>query len=315
MKSLQAMAIATACSTLMVAACSQRAAAPEENASGDSAPTAPAPADGAPRIAMAPDGVHIDYRVYGRGDPAIVFIHGWSCDANYWQGQVANFRQRYTVVAVNLAGHGASTRNRQAWSIGAFGDDVAAAVQSLPNRQLVLVGHSMGGPVALEAARRLGDRVIGIVGVDTFQGLGASPVRTPEIDQALAAAQADPIGFTREFVTTRFFPEDADPAFVRRIADDMALAPPEVSLPSLIAIVDYDAAPTLAGIEVPIVAINADLDGPLDVERIQRAAPTFRARIMSGHGHFLMMEDPAAFNALLQEEIDAFVREARAPGP
>ena len=50
----------------------------------------------------------------------------------------------------------------------AFAQDVAAVVGAVGAKDVILVGHSMGGPVAIEAAKLLGDRVIGIVGVDAF---------------------------------------------------------------------------------------------------------------------------------------------------
>src|SRR6188474_3670593 len=101
------------------------------------------PAEGAPRIAITPDGVHVQYRVYGSGEPALIFIHGWSCDSNYWREQVPAFRQKYTVVTVDLAGHGGTDANRSEWSIAKFGEDVATAAAAIPNQKIVLVGHSM----------------------------------------------------------------------------------------------------------------------------------------------------------------------------
>ncbi len=89
----------------------------------------------------------------------MVLIHGWSCDGNYWKEQIAPLKAKYTTVTVDLAGHGASGANRTDWSMGNFGEDVAAVVRQIHNQKVVLVGHSMGAPVALEAARRIGDRV------------------------------------------------------------------------------------------------------------------------------------------------------------
>src|ERR1041384_8647199 len=66
----------------------------------------PETSEGAPRIAIAPDGVHVQYRLYGKGEPALVFIHGWSCDSNYWREQLQQFKQKYTLVTVDLAGPG-----------------------------------------------------------------------------------------------------------------------------------------------------------------------------------------------------------------
>ena len=85
----------------------------------------------AARIAIAPDGVHVQYRVYGTGEPALVFIHGWSCDSNYWREQVAPFSRKYTLVMVDLAGHGGTDGNRSDWTIARFGGDVAAALSTV----------------------------------------------------------------------------------------------------------------------------------------------------------------------------------------
>ncbi len=78
--------------------------------------TQPAPiADGSPQIADSADGVHIEYQVYGHGDPAIVLVHGWSNNANYWNAQLDALKAKYSVVTLNLAGHGASGKNRSDW--------------------------------------------------------------------------------------------------------------------------------------------------------------------------------------------------------
>src|SRR4029078_3770584 len=114
------------------------------------AATSSQPAEGSPRIAIAPDGVHVQYRVYGSGGATLVFIHGWSCDSNYWREQVPLFKQKYTVVTVDLAGHGGSSGGRTDWAIAHFGRDVATALGAVPGQKLILIGHSMGGPVALE---------------------------------------------------------------------------------------------------------------------------------------------------------------------
>lgn len=264
-------------------------------------PVEPETAQGRPRIATSPDGVHIEYRVYGRGDPALVFIHGWSCDASYWAEQVEHFRARHTVVTVNLAGHGASGRNRSNWSIANYGADVAAAAREIPNAKIVLVGHSMGGPVALAAAGALRERLVGIVGLDTFQMIGAPP---PSFGDLLAQMKADFATTTSRFVTERMFTKDTDPELVRRIARDMSLAPPEVAIPSIESLLTLDYAPLLAQIAVPIVALNTE---PTDEARVRRLAPTFRQVEVEGLGHFLMMEDPPRVNALIEREIQGFL--------
>ena len=118
--------------------------------------------------ALSADGVSIHYQVQGKGKPALIFIHGWCCDRSYWDEQLSHFTQQYKVVAIDLAGHGDSGLERKAWTMEAYGEDVVAVVNKLKLQEVILVGHSMGGYVILEAARRLPERIIGLVGVDTL---------------------------------------------------------------------------------------------------------------------------------------------------
>jgi pimeloyl-ACP methyl ester carboxylesterase len=296
----------------LVSGCQPSAAPEGGKTAGASTPAAPAPAepaDGSPRIADSAAGrVHIQYRTYGAGEPLVVLIHGWSCDSNYWSAQLAPLRAKYTVVTVDLAGHGASGANRSDWSMGAFGDDVAAVVNAIPQpARVVLVGHSMGGPVAVEAARRLGERVIGVIGVDTLKSVGQPQPPAAETEKRMAAFQKDFIGATRGLVAASFFRPEADPAFVRRIADDMSAAPPEVAIPAVRALNAWDGVAAMQSVKVPIVAINADLS-PTLADAIRKFAPNYSAVIVERTGHFLMMEDPARFNPILEEQIARLLR-------
>jgi pimeloyl-ACP methyl ester carboxylesterase len=261
------------------------------------------PAPGAARIAIAPDGVHVQYRLYGAGEPALVFIHGWSCDSNYWREQIPAFQSKYTLVTVDLAGHGGTDGHRTDWSIARFGQDVATALSAVPNKQIILVGHSMGGPVALEAARLLDGRVIGIIGVDTFKSIGAPVPGTAQIDAAIKPFQADFIGTTRAMVADHLFVKGDNPQLAQKIAYDMSLSPPRVAVPAMRALLEYDFVEPLKDLSVPIVAINSDLGEPVNEIRIRKVLPKFRAVTLPGTGHFLMMEDPQIFNPVLETEV------------
>lgn len=299
--------------TLVSAACSRNNAPPQPTTAGTAMNQPPSkPNSGAPQIADSVDGVHIEYRVRGAGAPLVVLVHGWSCDSNYWRAQLPALTPRYTVLTVDLAGHGASGRNRSDWSMQNYGADVAAAVRAhwsqhadAPHK-VVLVGHSMGGPVVIEAARQLGAPVLGVIGVDTFKSFGQPPPDPKRMQDQMAAMNKDFIGYTRQFVSTAFFTPAANPAFVRQIADDMSSAPPEVAIPSGRGMNAWGAGAgsDLKDITVPIVAIVSDMS-PLDDARSRKVAPTLRSIVMAGHGHFLMMEDPAGFNPILVREIDA----------
>jgi pimeloyl-ACP methyl ester carboxylesterase len=289
--------------------------------SGSSAPSAPtaasaagaaaasdAPGEG-PRITLSADNVHIEYRVYGHGDPAVLLVHGWACDENYWHAQLDALKAHYTVVTVNLAGHGASGGNRSDWSMANYAQDVAAVAREIPNPQLVLVGHSMGAAVTLAATPLIGDRVIGVVAVEALRSVGEPPLTRRDIDRRVAPFSADFVGTTRNFVATSLFEPGADPALVQKVAYNMSLRSPAVAVPSMRALLQMDLAGLLPAIHVPVYAINSDLL-PTDAARIRRSLPDFHLDVLDHTGHFLMLEAPARFNPLLLQDIQAITQRA-----
>ena len=256
------------------------------------------------------DGIPIAYDSVGSGDPALVLVHGWSCDRSYWRHQANAFANRHRVVTIDLAGHGESGDGRASWTMPSFGEDVVAVVDDLGLASLVLVGHSMGGDVIVESALRLGDRVAGLVWVDTYDEL-----TTPQTDEQVQAFvepfREDFVATTRAFVSG-MFPPDAAADLVLAIASDMSAAPPHIALDALYHAMSNDgpvmrALPQLA---VPIVAINPDYE-PTDVESLR--AYGVETVIASGVGHYPMLEDADQFNRLLAGVLDTFAsdREAR----
>jgi pimeloyl-ACP methyl ester carboxylesterase len=175
------------------------------------------------------------------------------------------------------------------------------------NQKIILIGHAMGGPVAIEAARALKGRVIGIIGVDTFKSIGAPTPSKAQIDAIIKPFEADFIGQTRALVADHLFVKGEHQALAQKIAYDMSLSPPRVGVPALRALLEYDFTAPLKDLVVPIVAINSDLGEPLNEARVKKVLPKFRAQTLVGDGHFLMMEDPQRFNPALQAEIDAML--------
>lgn len=244
----------------------------------------------------APDGVAIHYDDLGTGEPALVFVHGWSCDRGYWSGQLEHFARSHRVVNVDLAGHGDSGQNRADWTMRAFGEDVSAVVTALNLRDVVLVGHSMGGKVIVEAARQLGIRVAAVVGVDTFHG-GGRVTPPAQREEALEQIATDYAGFIASFVD-RTFVKQSDPAIKEWVKADMSAAPYSSAIGARHASGSYDATPAIASLDVPLVLINSDFL-PTDTAHLEASAKHFEYHEMSGVGHFVMLEDPDTFNALL----------------
>ena len=253
----------------------------------------------------SPDGIRIAYEVLGEGKPALVFVHGWSCDRSYWKGQLKIFSQQYKVIAVDLAGHGESGLGRGTWTIAAFGSDVAAVVKKLGLQRVILIGHSMGGDVIAEAALRLKGRVGGIVMIDTYKKLGRG--RTPEQVQLIVARfRTNFQDTTRAFVRSMFIPS-SDPLLVEQVAADMSSAPPDVALGALESALNYsrEMPHTLGELKLPVIAINPD-NAPTDTASLKLYG--VEVMIMPGVGHFCMMENPGEFNRLLRTAIERITR-------
>lgn len=245
------------------------------------------------------DGVTIHYATEGAGDPALVFVHGWSCDRSFWDQQARHFKPAHRIVTIDLAGHGESGTQRDAWTIEAFGEDVAAVIRSLDLSKVVLIGHSMGGPVVAEAALLAPERVAGLVGVDNFQ-----ETTLPYTDEQISGF----IGQFREGFDTRvdgwvrsMFAAGTDSSIVERVASTMSAAPPEIALSAMEQLLLWQAhrgEETLGKLPVALQCINSDRH-PTQAEQLAELNPGYKLRIMPGRGHFLQLEDPATFNELL----------------
>lgn len=249
------------------------------------------------------DGVLIHFQIQGQGEPALVFIHGWSADLSYWDNQQARFEGKFTVVTLDLAGHGDSSIERKDWTVEAYSRDVEAVVKNLDLDSVILIGHSLGGLVIIEAACRMPDRIKGLIGVDTLVDFEMS-FPQDEVDEWLEAFRSDFVRSTEEYVRS-LFPQNADPDLVERVVADMTAAPPAVGIGTLQGIFDYykyRLRKAAQQIKVPLICINSDMH-PTEVETNRKYIPSFRVKIMAGVGHFPMVEDPETLNRLIDEAI------------
>ncbi len=258
------------------------------------------------RTCTAADGVTLVYSAAGAGDTALLFIHGGFADRSFFEEQFHAFSGRYRVIAVDLAGHGESGRNRTDWSVARFAADVKAVVDAEKLTRVVLFGNSLGGPVAIEAALLLPGRAIGVVGIDTFQDLGHE--RTPEyreqeaqaIRQRAEAFHKDFAGSMKAMVGMLFHP-DADPWLKEEAERRMMRTSPDVVYGVLAGLAGYDYTPAARRLAVPLRAINGDLF-PTDVQAARRVKADFDAVVMKHVGHYPMLERPDEFNALLNPD-------------
>jgi pimeloyl-ACP methyl ester carboxylesterase len=259
---------------------------------------------GTPGVVPSVDGTPIAYEVHGSGEPTLILVHGWSCDARYWREQLAHFAARHRVVTVDLAGHGHSGAGRKDYTVRSFGEDVRAVADVVGGDQLILVGHSMGGLVIAEAARLLPDRVLGLIGVDSLHDLDF-PVTEERAAEMVAPLEADFPTACRQFAASMILP-DTDAELAEWIQADMAAAPKEAALSAMreyMAQWITGAGPAVfEQLPLPVVAVCADM-WPVDAEANRRHMHSFEAIVLEGTDHFLMLSAAEEFNQAFEEAI------------
>jgi pimeloyl-ACP methyl ester carboxylesterase len=251
------------------------------------------------------DGVPIAYEVIGEGTPALLFVHGWSCDRSYWAGQIGRFSRAFRVVTIDLAGHGDSGLGRTSWTMEAFGGDVSTVVEALDLSRVILIGHSMGGDVIVEAARQLSGRVVALIWADAYKQL-RTPRTREQLQTFLAPFRGNFVDATRTFVRG-MFRVGADEDLRERVAADMSAAPPRAALDALESAMSFDREipGALQELRLPVIAINPESEAN-DIASMQRHG--VEVLLMPGVGHFLMMEDAPRFNELLATAIAILLR-------
>jgi pimeloyl-ACP methyl ester carboxylesterase len=258
------------------------------------------------KTCQAPDGVELVYSVAGRGEPALVFIHGGLANRGFYDGQLKAFAPRHKVIALDLAGHGESGSDRAKWGIPEFGADVTAVVDAEKVDKVILFGNSLGGPVAMEAALLLPGRALGVVGIDTFQRVDYT-VSPEEVRERADLFEKDYAGSLKDMVSLLFH-KDADPAIVADAEKRMGGTSPAAARAMFLGMAGYDQGAAVRRLGAPLRAINGDLY-PTDVEANRKLQPDFEAVIMKHMGHYPMLERPDEFNRLVAEMVRSLTKQ------
>lgn len=247
------------------------------------------------------DGNEMPYMVAGEGDVTVFLVHCWMCDRSFWSEQIPVLAEEYRTLAIDLPGHGEATASREPWRLASYGEDVAGMLEGLDLDDVVLVGHSMGGPVSLRAAALAGDRVRGIVAVDTLHDAHFE-FSADEMQQFVSAFEADYEAACGNFVQQMFTEEEsaATMSHVRETSCSERRAPVGVALMKDFETIDMPA--WLAEAGVPVRAINAAGATATRVD-VNRRYADFDAVLMDDVGHYLHMTRPDRFNPLLLQAI------------
>ena len=249
------------------------------------------------------------YEQSGAGDPALVFVHGWCCDHGAFQPQFEHFQRSHRVVAPDLRGFGRSDATSEGLDPASLADDIAGLCAELGVARPVVVGHSLGGAVALELGRRHPAVPAAIVAVDP------APIDPPpalraafrEVGAALRGPDAE--AARRAFIENVCFAATDDAERKRRIFEQMCTVPLPIAAAALGPLGEWDGGAALSACAVPVLVLLAAV-GPLnDPARLRALKPDVHVGVTVGSGHFLQLEVPEQVTAM----IDRFMRVAVPP--
>lgn len=239
------------------------------------------------------DGARVHYKSYGKGKDALVLIHGWGCRMGHWRDQIPDLSKRNRVIALDLPGHGESDKPQIAYTMDLFANAIDAVMRDAKVERAVVMGHSMGTPVARQFYRKYPQKTLGIIIVDG----GLRPFGTKEMrDQFLAMFRSPNYKEAGAEMFAQMIATLA-PADQERVKVSFASTPQHV----LVGAMESMNEDSLYGpdkMNVPVFAIMAKSPfWPPDTEQCFRSlAPDFEMQWWEGVGHFLNMEKPKQFN-------------------
>ncbi|RJQ54587.1 MAG: alpha/beta hydrolase [Nitrospiraceae bacterium] len=249
--------------------------------------------------------IQVHYILEGKGDKTLLFIHGWSCDTTFWKAQIDFFKKDYRVIAIDLPGHGKSSKPEIPYTFDLFADAVREVIDDAAIDKVFLVGHSMGYPVARHFIKKYPQKASGLCIVD------GAYFRVPEEPDKFIEWKKQNDGYVqslksdnrKEFLNqflASLFVEESPSELKAEIKAKMLSAPEHVANSAMEEMVrpenwkEYPLnVPTLA-----VYAVSPDI--PADNEEYLRSLfPLMEYHLWDKVGHFIMMEQPERFNSLL----------------
>ncbi len=248
------------------------------------------------------DGLNIHYHLVADFDPTLptlLFIHGAGQNISTWSKQLGHLKStRINIIALDLPGHGQSEGTGKR-TVEQYTEFLTDFIHALNLEKLILVGHSMGGAVAITYGLQSADRVMALVLVGTGAKLAVAR-------ETLSAIKEDYYTFT-EASAERMFGSTSYRTLRNWFRDGLRSIPPAVTYNDLLACNDFDLRDRVGEVTSPTMIISATRDQltPLKYgEFLHDEIKGSHLHVMRGAGHFMMQEMPEEFNGLLDEFIE-----------
>jgi pimeloyl-ACP methyl ester carboxylesterase len=230
---------------------------------------------------------------------SIVFLHSLGGNGGQWALQLDHVRRQRRGVALDFRGHGESDPAEDGdYSVAGLASDVAAVADQLSLRRFVLAGHSLGATVAIAYAAHHPERVAGLLLVDPNGDLSRLPEKEsrPFLESLRADSLAELESYFRQLVV------GGDPDAAGWVLEDLRLTHEDAVVKATESSLRYQPLPALERYKGPRLAIISDMNRlPYSLHNLLPDLPT---HLMTGTGHWMMMDRPESFNRLLDGFVD-----------
>ncbi len=255
--------------------------------------------------ALSFDNNPIFYEVTGKGPLTLIFVHGLGADHSYWDSQKSFFKDKYQVVTLDLAGHGASGKVRKNWTPENYSKDVMAVMNELQSENIVLIGHDMGDEIILRASRTTPNKMLGMIGVDNFKSIdivNEDSLRKAE-DRFFNIMQKSYKLGAEFYVAEYLFSPYSNPRIIKKVIGDMQNLKPAVGIGTLEYLFkDTKSEKTfLRNITAPLYLINSDYAYTDTAALKKYCFYGYDITYIRNIGHYPMLEAPSKLNNALAQ--------------
>ena len=263
----------------------------------------------AKQITTRDNQVEINYFQQGAGDTTLLFLHGWCINAAYWTSQLEWFSKTHQVIAFDLPGFGRSKAQRTDWTIEEYALDVAALMDTLDLKNVVVVAHSKAGEIMLQTAMTNNPRIVGIVGVDNFKMIDVelTPQQMKQMTDFLPLLEKDFKNSAPLYADLMLFHPETPTEVKGRVKADFANSDPVIGYGTILTQMQYASADAqrLEQLNYKLYLINSDGFPTNQAGLKNHCKNSFQVETIYSAGHYPMIEKPTEFNRALEKVLAA----------